>query len=186
MQRIPLPLHRIASTLALLSVGCGGSVVDHDATDAGTKRDAARDARGRDSSGSGSGGGRPEDARADSYPVFREDACADAPAETPPLECDPFAAKPCSGNRACYPVPPRAKDDCHPGTYGTICLLEGTGSQGTPCGTTTDCKGGFLCVKTSSGDQCVRLCQLDKFGACGDGRICREIDVTGSGWGGCE
>jgi hypothetical protein len=41
-------------------------------------------------------------------------------------------------------------------------------------------------VKTGAGDMCVKLCKLGQLGSCSDGRVCREVDVTGSGWGGCE
>ena len=56
----------------------------------------------------------------------------------------------------------------------------------TPCGDGTDCAAGFIFVKSGSGDQCVKLCKTNEFNSCTDGRVCREVDVTGSGWGGCE
>ena len=86
----------------------------------------------------------------------------------------------------CYPIPPRAKDACHPGRYGTMCFPAGSGTQGSPCDDGGDCAGGFICVKSNTGDQCVKLCRVTQFDSCGEGRICREVDVTGSGYGGCE
>jgi hypothetical protein len=41
-------------------------------------------------------------------------------------------------------------------------------------------------VKSGQGDECVKLCRIDQFNSCSDGRVCRELDVAGSGWGGCE
>jgi hypothetical protein len=102
------------------------------------------------------------------------------------IECDPFIQSTCPLGLACYPIPPRASDNCHPGRYSTLCLPGGSGTQGTPCGDGTDCAGGFICVKSGQGDQCVKLCKTDEFNSCTDGRVCREVDVTGSGWGGCE
>jgi hypothetical protein len=171
--------------LAFLLVGCGGAVVETTPGTDGGRREGGRDGsttrdRATDSPESVDG------SLADSFPFFREDACADAPYVPPPLECDPFNQSSCPLGLACYPYPPRATDACHPGTYGTICYRAGSGTQGTPCGDTSECAAGFICVKSAAGDQCVKLCRTNQFGSCPDGRICREVDVTGSGWGGCE
>jgi hypothetical protein len=173
--------------VALLgATACGGALADPSPTpDAGRHRDGGRDASTPDQA---SEPVLPEpDAGPDAFHVYEEDACADAPLEVPPLECDPFTAGTCPINGwACYPVPPHGTDPCHPGRYGTRCLPEGGGSQGTPCSDGSECKGGYLCVKTGAGDMCVKLCKLGQLGSCTNGRICREVDVTGSGWGGCE
>ncbi len=183
---MPHPLRRaVTPFLLLLVAACGGAVTDiSGGKDAGSHRDA------------GHGGNRdsglpppppPDDAGSnDDFPVFREDACSDPNAPPPMVECDPFAQSTCGAGFACYPVPPRSSDNCHPGKYGTICLPGGKGTQGWPCGDATDCFGGFICVIAGTGDQCVKLCKVDDFNACPDGRICREVDVPGSGWGGCE
>jgi len=163
---------------------CGGALADPSLTvDAGRHRDGGRDASSSHPTQDASDG---DDATSDSFPVYPEDACGDAPLEMPPIECDPFAAIPCTMGRACYPIPPHGTDSCHPGRYGTRCLREGAGTQGTPCSDGSECRGGFLCVKTGAGDMCVKLCRLNEFGSCIDGRVCREVDVSGSGWGGCE
>jgi hypothetical protein len=179
---------RIASVplVLILSFGCGGSVVEVPSSDGGGFRHDG-----------GPGGGKNRDqgldrtspldaSQTDDFPIFREDACPDSTAPPPPLECDPFNQSTCPFRQACYPIPPRASDSCHPGRYATICLTAGSGMQGTPCNDGTDCAAGFLCVKAGSGDQCVKLCRTNQFDACADGRVCRELDVTGSGWGGCE
>jgi hypothetical protein len=176
---------RVASLVLLLVVGCGGAVVDvSPVPDSGARRDGGRGGQERDRDNEGSPGvdARPQD----DFPVFREDACPDAPIPTPPLECDPFMQSTCPLRQGCYPVPPRATDSCHPGTYSTLCLPSGNGAQGWPCGDATDCVAGFICVKSGEGDQCVKLCKPTDIGSCTDGRVCREVDVTGSGWGGCE
>jgi hypothetical protein len=171
--------------LLALALGCGGSIVDPLATaDAGRRRDGGRGGADRDA--------RvipppPDDAPPnDDFPVFREDACADVNAPPPMIECDPFVQSTCSPGMACYPVPPRAVDNCHPGRYSTICLPAGLGTQGSPCGDATECAASFICVKSGQGDMCVKICRTDMFNSCPDGRVCREVDVAGSELGGCE
>lgn len=152
-------------------------------TDAG-RRDSGRDARID----------RIADAIADKadadvgYPVYYEDACPDAPLPPPAIACDPFdqSSGQCAPNFACYPYPPQGNDPCHPGSYGTRCALSGVGKQGSPCSDGSQCMAGFICVKTGSGDQCAKLCRTDLFGQCDVGRVCRLVDVTGSGIGACD
>jgi hypothetical protein len=185
---VPNPLMRVARVvpvLMVLSLGCGGAVTDNPATpDGGKRRDGGRGGGDRDG---GNPPPPPDDAPwADDFPVFHEDACADVNAPPPTLECDPFVQSTCPTGNACYPVPPRASDNCHPGKYSTVCFPAGRGMQGSPCGDGTDCAAGFICVKSGEGDQCVKLCRTDQFNSCADGRVCREVDVTGSGLGGCE
>src|SRR4051812_6839758 len=123
---------RVAPVLAALSLACGGSVVDPSLTiDAGRRREGGRGGSDRD----GGNPPPPEDAPSnDDFPVFREDACPDVNAPPPTIECDPFFQSDCGLGMACYPIPPRASDNCHPGRYSTICLPAGRGMQGTPCG----------------------------------------------------
>jgi hypothetical protein len=182
----PMKLRTISFLWVALvgSLACGGTLADPSQTaDAGRRRDGGRDAASDQTSEASPG---LPDAESDVFEVYAEDACSDAPLEVPPLECDPFAAKPCTMGRACYPIPPHGTDSCHPGRYGTKCLPEGPGTQGSPCSDGSECRGGYLCVKTGAGDMCVKLCKLSQLGSCTDGRVCREVDVTGSGWGGCE
>jgi hypothetical protein len=179
---------RIASLPFLfgLLLGCGGSVIQVPSGDDGGFRHDGGHGGGKDRD-QGAGGGNPLDAsQNDDFPVFHEDACADSTSPPPPLECDPLNQSTCPFRQACYPIPPQASDGCHPGRYSTRCLTAGSGTQGSPCNDGTECAAGFICVKAGSGDQCVKLCRTNQFDACADGRVCREIDVTGSGWGGCE
>jgi hypothetical protein len=164
----------------LLVCGCGGSLVDAGA-DGGSRMDGGRGGQGARAMYSDA------DSLGDAFPMHREDACPDAPFVPPPLRCDPFAqGTQCRSGEACYPIPPRATDGCRPGTYATACLPEGTGRQGAPCDDGTDCAGGYVCVTSGLGDLCLQLCRTGEVGACSDGLVCSELDITGSGWGACD
>jgi hypothetical protein len=174
----------LLSCLVALGVACGGAVTETPSNDAGTRRDTGRDVMDRDRFDGGSSGfDAPPN---DDFPVFREDACPDAALSPPVLECDPFNQSTCMLGLGCYPIPPRAVGQCQPGRYSTKCLPTGGRTQGDPCGDGTDCAGGYICVKSGQGDQCVKLCRTTEFGGCEEGRVCREVDVSGSGLGGCE
>ena len=158
--------------LATAFAGCGGELVDSGA-DAGRRRDG--------------GSGSSSDAESDrGPPIVIDDMCIDAARPPPSLACDPFAPAPCPAGKGCYAVPPRATGACRPGTYGTICSAEGKGIQGSPCNDTTECVGSHVCVKSGLGNHCAKLCKVSVLGSCSDGRICRVLDLSGSGWGGCE
>jgi hypothetical protein len=172
--------------LLLLVSACGGSIAENTAEgDAGARRDSGRDARARVEDAADAADTDDADA---GFPVFHDDACPDAPSEPPLLECDPFAttSTQCRPGTACYPVTPRGLDPCNPGRYSTQCFPAGDGVQGTPCSDGSQCAGGFICVKTGAGDQCAKLCRTDQFGQCDVGRICRIVDVSGSGFGACD
>ena len=151
--------------------GCGGQLVDP-RQDAGRRRDG--------SSGSS------DAADADGPPVFIDDICIEAGKIPPTLACDPFTPASCPAGKGCYAVPPRASGSCEPGSYGTICATEGKGAQGAPCNDTTECLSGHVCVKSGLGNHCSKLCKVSELGSCGGGRVCRVLDLSGSGWGGCE
>jgi len=151
---------------------CGGSLVEPSADGGGRHRDGGLV--------SGDAGD------ADGPPVFIDDICVDA-ARTPPLlVCDPFLPSSCPAGKGCYAVPPRASGACQPGTFGTICSAEGRGAQGVPCSDTTECLSSHVCVKSGLGNHCAKLCKVSELGSCSDGRVCRLLDLSGSGWGGCE
>src|SRR4051812_23351595 len=86
---VPERLTRAVFLMLFAIEGCGGAIVDSSDADGGNRRDAGRSGGERDARST-----RPPglDARAaDDFPVFRDDACADAPFTPPMLECDPFA-----------------------------------------------------------------------------------------------
>jgi hypothetical protein len=157
--------------LATALTACGGQLVDP-SQDAGRRRDG--------------GSGSSDAADADGPPVFIDDICIDAAKVPPSLACDPFTAGSCPAGKGCYAVPPRASGSCAPGTYGTICAQEGKGAQGAFCNDTTECLSSHVCVKSGLGNHCAKLCKVSELGSCGEGRICRVLDLSGSGWGGCE
>lgn len=153
---------------------CGGELLDP-AADAGRRRDGTHGGGAADAPWS------PED-----VPIFIDDVCADTVKNPPSLACDPFAIAPCTAGKGCYAVPPRPSGPCQPGSYGTICATAGKGGQGDPCSDTTECLGSFVCVKSGIGNHCAKLCKVSALGTCADGRVCRVLDLSGSGWGACE
>jgi hypothetical protein len=158
--------------LAAALASCGGQLLDA-GPDAARRRD---------------GGGAPTfDAEGtDDPPVVIDEICVDVTRLPPSLICDPFTPLSCPAGRGCYAVPPRAGGPCQPGTYGTICAAEGRGVQGSPCNDTTECVGSHVCVKSGLGNHCAKLCKVSEPGSCADGRVCRLLDLSGSGWGACE
>ena len=169
--RAAMTMGRCLMVTAALA-GCGGSLLDASA-DAGRRREGGADSL-TDAAG------------ADDPPVFIEDVCVDAVRPPPTLICDPFAPLSCPAGKGCYAIPPRASGSCQPGTFGTICSTEGRGVQGSPCSDTTECVGSHVCVKSGIGNHCAKLCKVSELGSCADGRVCRVLDLSGSGWGGCE
>jgi hypothetical protein len=169
--------------LSLLLTACGGVAISANGdADGGRHRDGGRDAvtdRTVDR-------GMPPDAKDGSVlpPPYPEDACPNLPPPDPIIHCDPLRSRDtCPPGQACYPFPPEGNDRCHPGPYTTDCAEEGSGEQGTPCGGTQSCSGGFVCVVSGSGDQCVLLCDVGDFNSCKDGLVCQPLDVVG--YGGC-
>lgn len=178
--------------VALLFVGCGGSVEGGTAWAGG-------------SGGIGGGGGTGgvivhPDGGPDAHPDSGPDSGPDAPwdvesdyydpgcpdAAPPPVteECDSFA-KPttCPGGEGCYPFVQYPSGPCQQELYGTVCRAVGIGHQGDPCGG-GDCAAGFVCVVTGAGDQCVQLCHLGGAKDCPSGLVCVPIDSNG--YGGCD
>ena len=169
-RRVMTVIARLLSAAVLTA--CGGSLVDPSA-DGGRRRD-------------GGSGAAVDAADGDGPPVFIDDVCIDAARVPPSLVCDPFLPTSCPAGKGCYAIPPRASGSCEPGSFGTICSAEGKGAQGAPCNDTTECLGSHVCVKSGLGNHCSKLCKVSELGSCADGRICRVLDLAGSGWGGCE
>jgi hypothetical protein len=173
--------------VAIVIASCGGIADDvPGSSDAGQRRDGARDVAAPDRPDAPDGAS-PDGADADSaLPVYLEDACPPSIPAPPSYACDPFSSTTtqCPVGSGCYPVPPAGTDPCNPGSWGTKCLTAGTGTQGSSCnGSRGYCAGGYVCVKSGAGDQCVKLCRLKELDPCGDGLVCNPLDVFG--FGGC-
>lgn len=117
--------------------------------------------------------------------AFVEEPCEDAP---PPIEdyaCDPYDQESgdCSPGEGCYIFVEYPSEPCGQEVFGSLCLTEGVGAQGDPCGGPLDCQAGFVCVVADSGTQCVQYCPLEGPTGCPDGYVCEPIDVEG--FGGC-
>lgn len=164
-----------AAAVAVLTA-CGGSVGDDVTaiTDAGAE-DAHRDARApRDAAD--------EPTIRDAFSEYVDPMCPDAPRPQPDLQCDPYAPPPggCPMGEACFPYVRYPMGDCQPEQFGAACQAAGTGVQGTPCDTGR-CAGGFVCVVSGAGTQCVALCKLDGSTPCPSGLVCQAVDIPDVG-----
>jgi hypothetical protein len=120
-----------------------------------------------------------------SLPDYEDPGCPNQP---PPLEqfiCDPYAQGngDCLPDEGCYIFVDYPSEPCGQEIYGSACLPSGNATQGQACGGATDCAGGFVCVISGSGTQCVQLCTLTGASNCPPGLVCEPIDVVG--FGGC-
>ena len=64
--------------------------------------------------------------------------------------------------------------------FGSVCAPVGTGKQGDACGG-SNCAGGFVCVVTGQGTECVQICDLFGAAKCPPGLFCVPIAVEGVG-----
>jgi hypothetical protein len=171
-----------AFTVGIAASGCGSVIVVAPGEDGGGGADARHDGKPSTSSGPDAA-----DAGPDVLPDYVDPGCPDA---GPPLtffECDPYnqGNGDCQSGDGCfifvqYPPP---DDICGQEIYGSACAPGGPGNQGDACGGATDCGGGFVCVVSGSGNQCVKLCKLTGEDGCPPGLVCEPIDVEG--FGGC-
>lgn len=186
----------VGAAIALVSA-CGGSAVA-DLSDAGSggSSGSGSDAQagsagfggttpvkdaGKDSSAGTAGNAGVGGSEVDSGYV--DPGCPDAAPPQPDLQCDPWAAVTgCGPGEGCYPYVIYPGSVCEQETYGTYCIPAGTGQQGDPCGGEA-CAGGFVCVITGQGNQCVQMCQLQGDDGCPPGLFCLPVDVEG--FGGC-
>jgi len=142
----------------------------------------------------------PEDAGVDAAPVDVPDAgldvrsdyvepeCPDVAPLPPNEECDVFDPHAtCPSGQACYPYVeyPDPNDDCAQEEYGARCVREGPGTQGDACSSVGNtCSGGYICVVTGSGTQCLQICHVFGETTCPPGLFCLQVDVN-AGVGGC-
>jgi hypothetical protein len=185
LQRIPGAA--LAALMALAVSNCGG-IADEipSSEDAGRRRDAARDTNAPDRAEAGDAASHDGSDADGALPVYVEDACPPSVPDPPDYECDPFGtdAGQCQPGYGCYPYPPQGTDPCNPGSWGARCQTAGTGTQGASCnGSRSYCAGGYVCVKSGAGDQCVKLCRIQQLEPCADGLVCNPLDVFG--FGGC-
>jgi len=182
--RIFLLLLAISSPVTLAGLagsGCGSVSIETDPSDLdGGGGDARHDAHPSSTSG-GTDGGNPLDA----LPDYVDPGCPDA---GPPLTnymCDPFNQNngDCLGGEGCYIFVQYPSEPCGEEIYGAVCAPAGPGGQGDPCDGGQSCGGGFVCVVSGSGNQCVELCPLTGKDGCAPGLSCEPIDVEG--FGGC-
>lgn len=134
----------------------------------------------------GGGGQAPDASLPDgTLPDYVDPGCPDKPPPIYALDCDPYAQNngDCPLGEGCYIFVDYPSEPCGQEIYGSMCFVEGTGQQGDACGGGMDCAGGFVCVITGSGTQCVALCQLQGESGCPPGLVCEPIDVVG--FGGC-
>ncbi len=169
------------AALALLgSAGCDNNVIVPDGDGAGGGGGGGGGILPPDSTGTGA-----RDAGHDALEEYVDPGCGEIP---PPLEdfvCDPHdqGNGDCMPGEACYIYVDYPDDPCGQEIYGSVCFFEGSGHQGDGCSGGQDCAGGYVCVVTGSGNQCVAMCDLEGVNQCPNGTVCEPIDVDG--YGGC-
>ncbi len=118
----------------------------------------------------------------DALPDYTDPGCPDKPPPMQQFTCDPYKQN-CKPGEACHIFVDYPMEPCGQEIYGSFCGPAGSGKQGAACGDGHDCAGGYVCVITGSGTQCVKLCNLKGDSGCPDGYVCEAIDVKG--FGGC-
>jgi hypothetical protein len=160
-----------------IAAGCGDTVVvgaDPDGGDGGEGGTSWIDG----------GGGKP-DAGKDALEEYIDPGCPNKPPPIYDFQCDPYdqLSGGCAPGEGCYIYVEYPPEPCGQEIYGSVCAPSGFGQQGDPCFGGLDCAGGFVCVVTGSGNQCVQLCPLVGADNCPPGLVCEPIDVEG--FGGC-
>jgi hypothetical protein len=125
------------------------------------------------------------DAGHDALPDYVDPGCPDAGPPLTMFECDPYNQHngDCAPEDGCFIFVQYPTEPCGQETYGAVCALAGSGKQGAGCDGAQNCAGGFVCVVSGSGNQCVQLCELTGNDGCPPGLVCEPIDVQG--FGGC-
>jgi hypothetical protein len=175
----------LCSGVALLHCGGTVSTVTIDAT-GGAAGHAGQVSRAGSSSSAGLGGSGGDSIPLDaSFDEYTDPGCSDAGPAVEMKQCDPFGAvSGCPAGQGCYPfVDQPFGAGCGAQSFGTVCLVAGTGTQGAICGNgANDCASGYVCVVGSQpGQHCVKLCKMTDPNACPRGMICGELDVEGYG-----
>ncbi len=166
--------------LVLAAPGCGSSVIEIGNPEGGGG--AGGESATTSSSGVILDGG--VDAK-DALPDYEDPGCPDVPPPEDQTTCNAWEQGngDCAEGEGCYIFVAYPSEPCQPEIYGTVCQFAGTGKQQDPCGGQQDCGGGFVCVITGAGTQCVQLCPLEGPSGCPSGLVCEAIDVVG--YGGC-
>jgi hypothetical protein len=127
----------------------------------------------------------PDGGSADALPDYVDPGCPEVEEPTPVYDCDPYdqGNGDCAPNEGCYIYVQYPSEPCGIEFYGAVCNPAGPGVQGDECWGGQDCGGGFACVISGSGNQCVKLCKLEGSSGCSAGLVCEPIDVEG--FGGC-
>jgi hypothetical protein len=166
-----------------VSSGCGNELVirERSSDEGGGGSDPGTGGGGVEIAAMSSGG----DAGPDGFDAWVDPPCEDTP---PPIEdfaCDPYDQDngDCLDGEGCFIFVEYPPDVCSQEIFGSVCLPEGPGEQGDSCAGPTDCQGGYVCVVTGSGNQCVEFCNLEGESGCPPGLVCEPIDVEG--FGGC-
>jgi hypothetical protein len=167
-------------TVSIAASGCGEVIVIEADEDGGLVGDTRKDGKPHPTPGDDSGEAGP-----DVLPDYVDPGCPDAGPPLTNYQCDPYH----QGNGDCFPgegcfiFVDYPNEPCGQEVYGALCAPAGPGTQGDACGGATDCGGGFVCVVSGSGNQCVKLCKLSGEDGCPTGLVCEPIDVEG--FGGC-
>lgn len=165
-----------------LAAGCGNTIaVDGDPSGGAGAGVGGDTATGPTTGPGGKDGGK------DALDEFNDPGCPDSGPAPGNFQCDPYHQNngQCGPGEGCfifvqYPEPGEV---CGQEIYGAVCQPAGFGGQGDACFGGGDCQGGFVCVVTGAGNQCVKLCPLVGNDGCPPGLVCEPIDVEG--FGGC-
>lgn len=160
-----------------LAGGCGETIVMVDPD--------ADDGQGGEGGHRPDGGSGAADGGQDALQEYVDPGCPDQPPPLVDFQCDPYEQGngDCPPGEGCYIYVQYPDEPCGQEIYGALCGPAGYGGQGDPCFGGLDCQGGYACVVTGSGNQCVQLCPLVGDDGCPPGLVCEPIDVEG--FGGC-
>jgi hypothetical protein len=175
-------LSLVPATTIAAAGACGGVTYDPDDDAQG----GAGGGTGGDDATSGSAGHQSDGGGGkDAFDEYVDPGCPDAGPPISDFQCDPYAQGngQCAPGDGCFIYVQYPEEPCGQEIYGSVCAPQGPGQQGDGCGGALDCSGGYVCVISGSGNQCVQLCALAGEDGCPSGLVCEPIDVEG--FGGC-